>query len=77
MPLINGPEPIPDKQITASSEYTVVHGPRYARLNNTVLAGAWCPSVAERDAPTPNMYIQVCVKGRWDVHLYVDILGVV
>ena len=59
---MNGPTPIPDSQITASSSWRLDHGPKYARLNNTAGAGAWCPGAIEVDAPTPNMYIQVGIK---------------
>ena len=61
-PLVNGPAPIPDSQITASSEYSALHAPRQARLHNTVGKGAWCPSDQEKTAPILNMYIQVSVR---------------
>ena len=62
IPLVNGPAPIPDSQITASSSWKLNHGPQYARLNNTAEAGAWCPGETEVNAPTPNMYIQVGIR---------------
>jgi len=57
--LVNGPFPIPDSQITASSEWANDHGPHKARLHNNVPPAAWCPSDDEKCAPTPRMYIQV------------------
>jgi len=45
--------------MTASSEFDSSKEAHLARLHNTALAGAWCPTHAERDAPTPNMFIQV------------------
>jgi len=62
--LVSGSSPIPDSQITASSELDASLAPSYARLHNTVAHGAWCPSWADRDAPTLNMYIQVSTNGE-------------
>jgi len=58
-PLVSGNNPIPDVQITASSEYNDWHGPRRARINNT-LDGAtcWLSDIAEQQAE-PLMFIQV------------------
>ena len=62
IPLVNGPAPIPDAQITASSSWGGTTLPQYARLNSTAGAGAWCPGYDEINAPTLNMYIQVGIK---------------
>jgi len=59
VPLVNGPSPIPDDQMTASSQNNADLAPRYARLHNTVVHGAWCPASVEMDAAAPSMYIQV------------------
>jgi len=59
VPLVNGPSPVPDNQMTASSQNNADLAPRYARLHNTVVHGAWCPAIAETNAATPSMYIQV------------------
>ena len=58
--LVSGNNPIPDAQITASSEYNDFHGPRYSRINNTAGGQAWLCSTAEMTAPEPRMYLQVC-----------------
>jgi len=58
--LVSGKNPIPDVQITASSEYSTDTATRYARINNTAGAGGWVCSSAEISAAEPRMYIQVC-----------------
>jgi len=59
IPLVNGPAPIPDAQITASSQLDdVSYGAQQARLISTT---AWCPS-SEALATVPNVYIQVHVQ---------------
>jgi len=58
--LVSGTNPIPDAHITASSEYNVYTPAHYARINNTAGSGAWRCSDAERTAPEPRMYLQVC-----------------
>ena len=62
IPLLNGPTPIPDLQITASSQIDSWHSPQYARLHNTAGANGWCPSWAEQSATPPSMYLQVSAK---------------
>jgi len=57
---VSGDNPIPDSQITASSEYGATYATRYARINNTAGDGGWLCTSAEYDAPEPRMYIQVC-----------------
>ena len=71
IPLVSGPFPIPDLQMTASSEFPdpdkhfpADHGACQARLHNTNGAGAWCPTWEDRDAPTLNMFIQVSTQGN-------------
>jgi len=59
--LVSGTNPIPDAQITASSERNELHAPRYARINNTLEYGGWRASSLEEGAPEPRMYIQVCL----------------
>jgi len=58
--LVSGSNPIPDAQITASSEKDANRAPHHARINNTVGQGAWRCSDNEQNAPEPRMYIQVC-----------------
>jgi len=58
--LVSGNNPIPDAQITASSEYGDWYAPRRARISNTAGAGGWLCSATEYSAPEPKMYIQVC-----------------
>jgi len=63
--LISGNNPIPDAQMTASSEFaTAGASPPSARINNTDGYGAWRCSTAESDAPEPRMYIQVCLRNK-------------
>jgi len=59
-PLVSGRKPIPDAQITASSEYSGSTLATNARINNTAGYGAWVCSSAEATAAEPRMYIQVC-----------------
>jgi len=59
--LVSGNNPIPDAQITASSEFDSNTVPRYARINNIAGIGAWLCSSAEYTALEPRMYIQVCL----------------
>jgi len=59
VPLVNGSNPIPDSYMTASSAYDDNHGPRYARLNNIVGAGAWCPTLGDAYAQQLTMHLQV------------------
>jgi len=59
--LISGNSPIPDAQITASSQFDSTTVPRYARINNTDGWGGWLCSKAEYDALEQSMYIQVCL----------------
>lgn len=61
-PLVSGTSPIPDAQMTASSEYDDWHGPRHARLNNIGSAGCWLAGNAEKQNLNyvPGMYLQVC-----------------
>jgi len=58
-PLVSGNTPVPDAQMTASSEYDNYHGPRRARINNTAGSSCWLCSTNETNAPEPRMYIQV------------------
>ena len=58
--LVSGINPIPDTQITASSEYSTNTAARYARIDNTAGAGAWLCSTAEYSSAEQRMYIQVC-----------------
>jgi len=67
--LVSGSNPIPDDHMTASSEWDLNHGPRFARMNNTAFPGGWLCSSAERDAPEPRMYIQVCLLATIRVKL--------
>ena len=55
-PLVNGPSPIPDAQITASSVYDANFVTSNARLNSI---RAWAPTYAELTAPIPSMFLQV------------------
>ena len=75
VPLVSGPSPIPDNQMTASSIFGTAHEPYYARLHTTGGGGGWCPTYAERDAPEPNMYTQVSIKGdvlyMYLLHVYI------
>jgi len=59
--LVNGTNPIPDAQTTASSEYNSKCAARQARINNTIDCEGWVCSIEEYEAPEPRMYIQVCV----------------
>jgi len=64
---VNGPHPVADNQMTASSEHVYGdggdYGPQQARLNNILVdfanntynAGHW----AVAGPPNPNQYIQV------------------
>ena len=56
---MNGDVPLPDKYMTATSEYDANHNAKYARLHNQfgVSAGAWLPT--EADFLSGNSYIQV------------------
>jgi len=58
--LVSGNIPIPDAQITASSEYDADGAPSRSRINNSVYRGGWVSSFKEFSAPEPRMYIQVC-----------------
>ena len=58
--LVSGINPIPDAQITASSEASTDTAARYARIDNTAGNGAWVCSSAEISAPEARMYLQVC-----------------
>jgi len=57
--LVSGNNPIPDAQITASSEYSANTLARFARIDNTDGNGGWACASADY-SPTPTMYIQVC-----------------
>ena len=60
VPLVGGLIPVPDAHFTASSVWMSPNNDPYkARLNS---ASAWSASVAERDAPEPNYYLQVSFK---------------
>ena len=60
--LVSGNNPIPDAQITASSEHSANHLAIFARINNTAGYGGWLCSTALVSTTVPTMYIQVCVK---------------
>jgi len=60
--LVSGTNPIPDAQITASSEDLTYTAARYARINNTAGNGGWVCTYAEYSAPEPRMYLQVCPR---------------
>jgi len=65
--LVNGPNPVADSQMTASSEYVPIdggyYGPSQARLNNVLVdfanntynAGIWTSAIPQ----DTNQYIQV------------------
>jgi len=56
-PLVGGVNPVPDAHFNASSVWNSPNNDPYkARLNS---ASAWSASVAVRDAPEPNFYLQV------------------
>jgi len=58
--LVSGNKPIPDAQITASSELFDSTAARMARINNIDGRGGWRCILAEITAPEPRMYLQVC-----------------
>jgi len=57
--LVSGKNPIPDAKMTANSEFDDLHGPRFARINNTDSYGGWRSTFEDEIAPKPRMYIQV------------------
>jgi len=60
--LVSGNNPIPDAQITASSEGNARTYARFSRINNTEGSGAWRCSLEELNAAEPRMYLQVGTK---------------
>ena len=60
--LVSGNNPIPDAQITASSEHSDKHLAIFARIYNTAGTGGWLCNTTLVSTTEPTMYIQVCVQ---------------
>jgi len=61
--LINGPNPLPQHYMTASSSWGPYHYPEFAILHNTytsgVHIGSWCPTNADFEAGNSYMQVQI------------------